>query len=73
MRWSGTSLFWAMGRRHSTAAFKAIGKGTTKGAKDSKKGRPRWVAVTTSSNDDDKEVDGSNKEYVTATEHDFKR
>jgi hypothetical protein len=34
---------------------------------------PRRVAVTTSCNDDDKGVDGSDEEYVAAAKRNFKR
>jgi hypothetical protein len=34
---------------------------------------PQRITITTSCNDDDKEADGSNEEYVAAAEHDFKR
>jgi hypothetical protein len=46
-----------------------------KGAKGGKKGQkchPRWVAVTASSNNNDKEAGDSDEEYIVATEHDFK-
>jgi hypothetical protein len=55
---------------------KATGKDTKKGAKDSKKGAkaaPPWITATTSCNDDNKEADGSDEEYITATKHDIKR
>jgi hypothetical protein len=48
---------------------KAIGK-RVKGGKMRQMRYPRRVAVAT--NDDDKEVDGSDKDYVMAIEHDFK-
>jgi hypothetical protein len=54
---------------------KTTAKGTRKGAKGSKKGQkrcPQCVMVTTSDDDDDEEVDDSSKEYVVATERDFK-
>jgi hypothetical protein len=56
------------------APSKATGKGTKKcpnGGKKRKKQHPRWVTVVTSSNDDNTEADGSNEEYVVATERDF--
>jgi hypothetical protein len=55
---------------------KATSKGAKKGAKGDKKGqkrRPQQVTVTTSCDNNNNEVDGSNKEYVAAAEHDFKR
>jgi hypothetical protein len=57
------------------ALSKATGKGAKKGIKDSKKRQkrcPQWVAVTTSCDDDGKEVDDSDEEYVVAVEHYFK-
>jgi hypothetical protein len=54
---------------------KATSKGTMKGAKGDKKGqnqRPRWVAVTTSGNNGNKEANGSDEEYVTSVKHNFK-
>jgi hypothetical protein len=57
------------------APSKATNKGTKKGTKSSKKGQkwhPGRVAIATSSNDNDKEVDGSDDEYVAATERNFK-
>jgi hypothetical protein len=50
-------------------------KATRKGAKGSKEGqkwRPQQVTVRTSCNDDDKEADRSNEEYVASAERDFK-
>jgi hypothetical protein len=58
------------------APSKGTDKGTKKDAKGGKKGqkqRPRWITIATSGNDDDKEADGSNEEYVAAAECDFKR
>jgi hypothetical protein len=58
------------------APYKVIGKGAKKSTKGGKIGQmqhPRWVVVTTSGIDDDKDVDGSDEEYVTTTEHDFQR
>jgi hypothetical protein len=58
------------------APSKATGRGAKKVTKGSKKGQkwcPRWVIVATSSNNnDDKEVDGADEEYVMAAEHDSK-
>jgi hypothetical protein len=50
-------------------------KATRKGAKGSKEGQkwhPQQVTVTTSCNDDDKEADRSDEEYVASAERDFK-
>jgi hypothetical protein len=59
-----------MSSQRSTTPRKGIDKGAKKGAKGSKKGQ---VTTTTSCNDDDKEADGSSKEYVAAIKYDFKR
>jgi hypothetical protein len=57
------------------APSKSSDKGARKGTKGSKKGQkqcPRWVIVTATSNDKDKEGDIFHEEYVTVTEQDFK-
>jgi hypothetical protein len=64
------------GRLHSGpgAPSKTVGKGTKRSAKGSKKGQewcPQWVAITASCDDNDKEVDDSDKEHVATTERDF--
>jgi hypothetical protein len=50
---------------------KATGKGA-KGGKMGQKWHPRWVTITASGNDDDKEVDDADDEYVMPAEGDFK-
>jgi hypothetical protein len=52
------------------------GKGSKKGAKGGKKGskwHPRWVTIATSNNDNDKETDDDEQEYIMTAERDFKR
>jgi hypothetical protein len=74
----GLPLFWhwetiAGGSRATLS--KATIKGTRKGTKGGKKGQkhhPQRVTVATSSNNNDKEADDSDEEYVAAVEHDFR-
>jgi hypothetical protein len=59
-----------------TETPKATIRSARKGTNGSKKGQKRHtqrIAVATSGDSDNKEVDDSNKDYVTAAESDFKR
>jgi hypothetical protein len=79
---SGPSLFRAIEKPSPVvvgggAPPKGAIKGAKRSAKGSNKGQewcPQWVTITTSYDDDDnKEVDGFEKEHVVVTECDFKR
>jgi hypothetical protein len=53
-------------------ATSKVAKKSDKGGKKGQKRHPRRVTFMTSGNNYNKDADGSNEEYVTATEHDFK-
>jgi hypothetical protein len=77
---SGPSSFRMMGKQSPAAAGghhpKPLAKVLREAPKIAKGGGQKWcpqqVAVTTSYDDDDMEVDGSDEENVAVTEHNFK-
>jgi hypothetical protein len=73
----GPSLFRASGKWSSVAAgqHRTKPQALRKALRAARRGKmaPRRVTVATDGNDDDKEADDSDDEYVAVTEHNFKR
>jgi hypothetical protein len=80
-KWSGPSLYRAVGKRHRAAVggggTKAADKCKKSGARSDKRGPKQWpqgvtVATSNDEGDNDKDTGDSDEELIAAAERDFK-